>query len=92
MAAYLCHDGHVLPQTRERLLVAHLEIHVDQLVRERGEFITEADDVDPRVLRRERVRIELHLDLFVNDLAFRVLQVDVDIVLPPRHNLEFSPF
>ena len=85
---YLCHGREMIPDSRERRFFSHLEVDVDQFVRECGELVGEAGLVLARHFRRERVRVVLLFDLFVHLLAFGIGQQNVDIIMAPGHDLK----
>ena len=72
----------------QRILLAHLEIDVDQLVRESREFVGEAGLVFSSHVGRERVTVVLLLDLFIHHVLSRSGEDDVNVVVAASHNLK----
>lgn len=74
-------------KTRERKLIPNLEVHVDEFVREGGELIAKARFVHTRLGGCKSMRIELRLHLSVDDLFWRRLQSNINIILSSSYNL-----
>lgn len=77
----------MITYARQRWFITSLEVHVDQLVTERRELVTEAHSVRAFLQRRERVRVKLRLDLAVDHFPRRIFQSDVHIVRASRNHL-----
>jgi len=83
------HRG-MLVHTRQSRFLAHLEVHVDDLVREGRELIAKAGGIHARRLGHKLMAIEGGLLQFVDDLALRILQGDVHIQLATGRHLELE--
>lgn len=77
----------MLANAWQRLLVAHLNVEVDQLMTKRREFVAEAEHVDAGLVSGPNVRIVLLLLSLVQHVASRILQHHVNIVLATGDDL-----
>lgn len=77
----------MVPNPRERRLLAHLKVDVDEFVGEGGELVGEASLVFPGHVGGEGVRVVLLLDLLVDLLALGIGEQDVDVVVASGYHL-----
>ena len=71
----------------QRLLLADLEVEVDDLVGEGGELVAEAELVDARLVWCPGEAVVLLLHVFVQRLSVRSREFHVHIVLTPCDHL-----
>ena len=85
---YLGHSCKVFPDSGQWVLLAHLEIDVNQLVRESRELVGEAGLVFPGYVGRKRVAVVLLLHLFIQLVFSRSGEGDVDVIVATSNNLK----
>lgn len=78
---YLSHDRYLFSDPRQRVFFPHLQVHVHQLVRERGKLVAKTYSVWTTHGSHESVAVELRLHLPVNHFFGRRLDYYVDVVL-----------
>ncbi len=84
----LCHSCVPGSVCYERFLVADLEVEVDDLVREGGELVAEAEAVLALLVRRPREAVVLFLRVFVQGLTVRPRQLHVHVIIASRDHLK----
>ena len=90
LISYLGHSCKVFPDSRQWILLAHLEIDVNQLVRESRELVGEAGLVFSGHVGCECVAVVLFFDLFIQLVFSRSGEGDVDVVVATSNNLKPS--
>lgn len=78
---YLSHDRYLFSDAGQRVFFPHLQVHVHQLVRERGELVAKTYGVWTTHGSYESVAVELRFHLSVNHFFGRRLDYHVDVVL-----------
>ena len=85
---YLGHSCKVFPDSGQWVLLAHLEIDVNQLVRESRELVGEAGLVFSGHVGCECVAVVLLFDLFIQLVFSRSGEGDVDVIVATSNNLK----